>query len=72
MTAMPMLDQLTTSSRGCRLGRGHEGSEHSRFLKIKVATTVTAISPIVRTQSGGCWIGGKMISDIVAAGMIVQ
>jgi hypothetical protein len=49
-----------------------KGVRQSRFLKITVATTVTAISPIARTQSGGCWTGGKMISDIVADGMIVQ
>src|SRR5579864_4497944 len=49
-----------------------KGVRQSRFLKTTIATTVTAISPIARTQSGGCWTCGKMISDIVADGMIVQ
>ena len=66
-----MLHQLTTSSRGCR-GRGKEESEHSRFLKITVATNVKAISEIARTESGGSWLAGKTIFDIDTAGMTVQ
>jgi len=61
VSVIEMLHQQTTSSRGYRWGRGQEGSEQSRFLKITVATNVKVISEIARTQSGGSWLAGKMI-----------